>query len=50
MASKETRKRIREEVRADQARYDEVTRRLRERIEWGLRKMEQTQRERRESS
>ena len=36
MASKETKKRIREEVAADQARYDEVTRRLRERIERGL--------------
>ena len=35
MASKETKKRIRDEVAADQARYDEVTRRLRERIERG---------------
>ena len=40
MASKKTRKRIREEVRADQARYDDVTRRLRERIEHYRRKVE----------
>jgi hypothetical protein len=32
MASKETRKKICEEVRADQARYDENTRLLEERI------------------
>jgi len=36
MASKETRKKVREEVAADQVRYDEVTRMLRERIERGL--------------
>jgi hypothetical protein len=35
MASKKTTERIREEVRADQARYDEVTRQLKERIERG---------------
>jgi hypothetical protein len=41
MASKETKKRIREERLADQARYDEVTRRLKERIDRGLRAMDQ---------
>ena len=52
MTSKETKKRIREEVRADQARYDDVTRRLEERIERGLREMDQRREdaERRESS
>ena len=50
MASKETKKRIREEVRADQPRYDDVTRRLKERIERGLREMDQREAERRESS
>jgi hypothetical protein len=49
MASKETKKRIREEVAADQARYDDVTRRLKERIERGLREMDQ-RKGRRESS
>ena len=49
MASKEMRKRIRDEVRADQARYDEVTRRLKERVERGLRAMDQRS-ARRESS
>ena len=49
MASKETKRKIREEVAADQARYDEVTRRLKERIERGLRKMDQNK-ARRESS
>jgi hypothetical protein len=49
MASKETKRKIREEVRADQARYDDVTRRLKERIERGLRQMDQRE-ERRESS
>jgi hypothetical protein len=48
MASKETKKRIREEMRADQARYDETTRRLRERIERGLAEIE-AQRERRQA-
>jgi hypothetical protein len=50
MASKETKKKIREEVRADQARYDEVTRQLRERIERGQREIDQRAAERRESS
>jgi hypothetical protein len=49
MANKETKKTIREEVKADQTRYDDVTRRLKERIERGLREMDQ-RRERRESS
>jgi hypothetical protein len=49
MASKETKRRIREERLADQARYDDVTRRLKERIERGLRAMDQ-RRTRRESS
>ena len=47
MASKETKKRIHEEIEADRARYDEVTRRLKERIERGRAK---TQDERRDSS
>ena len=51
MASKETRKKIREEVAADQARYDEVTRMLRDRIERGLaRERQRARKERRESS
>ena len=33
MAKKTTKQRIREEVRADQARYDDVTRRLKDVIE-----------------
>jgi hypothetical protein len=45
MASKKTKQRIREELRADQARYDATTRRLRERIEQGLAEM-QARRER----
>jgi hypothetical protein len=36
MASKETKRKIREERLADQERYDDVTRRLKERIEQGL--------------
>ena len=48
MASKETKRKIREEVRADQARYDEVTRRMKERIEQLRRQAQPT--ERRESS
>ena len=48
MASKETKKRIREEMRADQARYDATTRRLRERIERGLAEIE-AQRERQQA-
>ena len=51
MASKEIRKRIREEVAANQERDDEVTRLLRKRIERGLaRARERAQEERRESS
>jgi hypothetical protein len=49
MASKETRRKIREERLADQARYDEVTRQLKERIERGQREIDQRN-ERRESS
>jgi len=36
MASKETKRKIRDERRAERARYDETTRRLRERIDRGL--------------
>jgi len=50
MASKETKRKIREEVAADQARYDEVTRRLKERIERGRRETERQAAERRDSS
>jgi hypothetical protein len=50
MASKEPKRRIREEVRADQARYEEVTRRLRERIEYYRRKAESGSTARREAS
>jgi hypothetical protein len=49
MSRKEVKKRIREEMRADQPRYDEVTRLLKERIERGLRDMNQRAK-RRESS
>jgi hypothetical protein len=49
MASRETKRKIREERIADQARYDEVTRRLQERIERGLREIDQRA-ARRESS
>jgi hypothetical protein len=49
MASKETKRKSREERLADQARYDEVTRRLQKRIERGLREMDQRS-ARRESS
>jgi hypothetical protein len=41
MASKETRKKIREEVLADQARYDETTRLLEERIAYHRAKTEE---------
>jgi hypothetical protein len=41
MASKEMKRKMREERLADQARYDDVTRRLKERIERGLREMDQ---------
>jgi hypothetical protein len=51
MASKEAKRKSREERLADQARYDEVTRRLQERIERGLRQIEAREAaERRESS
>jgi hypothetical protein len=50
LASKETKRKSREERLADQARYDEVTRRLRERIERGTPKDFQRPQERRESS
>jgi len=49
MSRKEVKKRIREERIADQARYDEVTRQLEERIERGQRTINQRS-ERRESS
>jgi hypothetical protein len=48
MTRKEIKRKILEEVRADQARYDDVTRRMLERIEYYRRKIES--RERRESS
>ncbi len=50
MASRETKRKIREEVAADKARYEEVTRRLIERIERGRRNAERQRAERRESS
>ncbi len=50
MASKETKRKIREERLADQARYDEVTRRMKERIERGGKAAETQGSERRESS
>jgi hypothetical protein len=50
MASKETKRKIREERLADQARYDDVTRRLKERIERGTAKREAQDEPRRESS
>jgi hypothetical protein len=50
MASKETKRKIRKERLADQARYDDVTRRLQKRIEDGLRAMDQRRADRRESS
>lgn len=50
MASKKTMQRIREEVAADQARYDEVTRRLKERIERGLTRERQRATETRKAS
>ena len=49
MASKKRKQEIREEVRADQARYDEVTRLLQERIARGRERIRQ-KRERRASS
>jgi hypothetical protein len=50
MSRKEVKKKVREERIADQARYDDVTRRLQERIERGLREIDQRTAERRESS
>jgi hypothetical protein len=50
MASKETKRKIREERLADQARYDDVTRRLKERIERGTGKGKAQEEPRRESS
>jgi hypothetical protein len=44
------RKRIREEVAADRARYDDVTRRMKERIEYYRERAESRVTERRESS
>lgn len=41
MTSKETKKKIREEVQADQARYDENTRLLEERIAYHRAKLEE---------
>lgn len=46
MASKETKKRIREEMEADRTRYDAVTRRLKERIESGRAEAQDNRRER----
>jgi len=45
MKKTEIKKRIREEIRAEQAEYDERTRRLRERIERGLREAQARERE-----
>lgn len=45
MTRKEVKKRIREEVRADQARYDDVTRRMLERIEELRQRAERARRE-----
>ena len=50
MTRKEVRKRIREEVAADQARYDDVTRRMKERIEYYRKLAEARALERRASS
>ena len=45
MTRKEVKKKIREEVRADQARYDDVTRRMLEKIEELRRRAQDTRRE-----
>jgi hypothetical protein len=45
MTRKEVKKRIREEVRADQARYDDLTRRMREKIEELRRRSQDARRE-----
>jgi hypothetical protein len=50
MTRKEVKKRIREEVRADQARYDDLTRRMREKIEELRRRSQDAEDTRRESS
>ena len=50
MASKKTKQRVREEIAADQPRYDEVTRRLKERIERGLTRERQRSEESRKVS
>ncbi len=50
MTRKEVKKRIREEVAADQARYDDVTRRMQERIEYYRKARESRAPERRASS
>ncbi len=50
MAKKDAKRKSREERLADQARYDEVTRRLRERIESGRPREPQRDDERRASS
>jgi hypothetical protein len=50
MTRKEVKKRIREEVRADQARYDDLTRRMREKIEELRRRSQDAEGTRRESS
>jgi hypothetical protein len=44
MKKKEIKRRIREEMRAEQAEYDERTRRLRERIERGRREAQERER------
>jgi hypothetical protein len=44
MTKKEIKRRIREEMRAEQAEYDERTRRLRERIERGRREAQERER------
>ena len=50
IASKETKRKIRDEARADQARYDDVTRRLQERIDYYGRMADADSAARRESS
>ena len=50
MTRKEVKKRIREEVAADRARYDDVTRRLKERIEYYRKAAKSRASARRESS
>lgn len=45
MTRKEVKRKIREEVRADQARYDDVTRRMLEKIEELRRRSQESRRE-----